>query len=241
MAAVRPRSRNAFAALTRPAPADVSQEPKQAADPEVSLIQALRNGDEDAFRLLVGRLHTSLIRTAIQYVRCPEAAEDVVQETWVGFLLSVDRFEGRCSVKTWLFRILFNKAKTRAAKDQRFVPFSSLAARESASADTAVDPSCFYDDANDGRVGLWAGRSGEWHSDPERVLLDQETLEAVKQAIAQLPPAQGTVMLMRDVEGMSSREVCNALGITATNQRVLLHRARAKVRNALASRYGAES
>ncbi len=200
---------------------------------ESTLVESLRRGDERAFRTLVNRLHDSLVQAAVHYVRCPVAAEDVVQETWVGFLLSVDRFEGRCSVKTWLFRILFNKAKSRAAQDQRLVPFSSLIRKECEGAEASVDPSQFNENPERGPLGHWNRSASHHRPEALRVLEEKETLAAVKDAISKLPPAQGTVMLMRDVEGMTSTEVCSALKITATNQRVLLHRARTKVRRAL--------
>ena len=202
------------------------------------LVQALRRGDERAFTALVTRLHPTLLRAAVHYVRDPAAAEDVVQETWVGFLDSVDRFEGRCSVKTWLFRILFNKAQSRAAADRRHVPFSTLAADETSSAWNSVDPSSFHGPGGQGPAGHWVEPPAAWKTDPEQLVRDDEALAAVEEAIAALPAAQGTVMRLRDVEGWSSREVCNALDLTPTNQRVLLHRARTKVREALAARFG---
>lgn len=207
-------------------------------DTDADMVSALRGGDEKAFEALVASFHSALMRTAVMYVRDPAAAEDVVQETWIGLLESVDRFEGRCSIKTWLFRILFNKAQTRAAKDRRLVPFATLAAQESSSPWSSVDPSSFHRDANSRLNGHWVEPPPAWKTSPEQILLDKETMAAVKHAIGELPPAQGTVMLMRDVEGFSSKEVCNALQITATNQRVLLHRARTKVRQALAARFG---
>ncbi len=207
-------------------------------DPDADLLSALREGDENAFEALVADFHSALMRTAVMYVRDPAAAEDVVQETWIGLLESIDRFEGRCSIKTWLFRILFNKAQNRAAKDRRLVPFATLAAQESSSQWSSVDPASFHRDANSPLNGHWVEPPPAWKTSPEQILLDKEAMAAVKQAIGELPPAQGTVMLMRDVEGLSSKEVCNALQITATNQRVLLHRARTKVRQALAARFG---
>ena len=160
-----------------------------------------------------------------------------MQETWIGFLESIDRFEGRCSIKTWLFRILFNKAQSRAARDRRFIPFSTLAAEESSSTWNSVDPSHFYDRRHGSLDGHWVETSTTWKTDPEQMLMGREALTAVKEAIAQLPPAQGAVMHMRDVEGLSSKDVCRALGLSAANQRVLLHRARTKVRQALADWY----
>jgi len=204
---------------------------------ETALIQALRAGDERAFTGLVERFQGPLLRASVTYVRDPSAAEDVVQETWVGFLDSVARFKGRCSIQTWLFRILFNKAQTRVARDRRLVPFSTLAADETISPWNSIDPGHFHASSDGGAAGHWVEPPPAWKTDPEQMLLDREALAAVKEAIEDLPPAQATVLRMRDVEGFTSREVCNALGLSATNQRVLLHRARTKVRATLASRF----
>lgn len=179
-----------------------------------------------------------MLRAAVRYVRDPSAAEDVVQTTWMGFLNSLDRFEGRCSIKTWLFRILFNKAQTRAARDRRLVPFSTLVANETREPFTAVDPSRFLGPDDDGPTGHWAASPPAWKTDPEQLLADKEAERIVRRAIHELPLAQGYVMMLRDIEGFSAKEVCNALCITKTNQRVLLHRARAKVRRRLSEVYG---
>lgn len=187
-------------------------------------MRQLRGGNELAFERLVASLHGSLLRTATAYVRDPSAAEDVVQETWAAFIESLDRFEGRCSVKSWLFRILFNKAQSRAGADRRLVPFATLARREAA----ALSP----DDAIDACTSSW--------TTPDQAVRDREFLEHVRAALSELPPAQATVMWMRDVEGLESREVCASLGISPANQRVLLHRARTGVRRALTMRYEAE-
>ncbi len=202
------------------------------------LIGALREGAEDAFAYLVGRHHAHLVRAATNYVRDPVAAEDVAQETWLGFLGSLDRFEGRCSLKTWLFRILFNKAQTRVKKDTRCVPFSTLVGEETSGEWASVDPSYFKGPDDEFESGHWVEHPPAWKIDPVLILEETETRELVLKAIAELPPAQGTVMLLRDVHGLDSAEVCNNLGITDTNQRVLLHRARTKVRRVLSQRYG---
>jgi RNA polymerase sigma-70 factor (ECF subfamily) len=210
--------------------------PPGAADTEV--LNSLKAGNEEAFASLVGQYHRHLVYAAQKYVRDPGTAEDVAQDTWIGLLDSLGRFEGRCSLKTWLFRILFNKAQTRASRDGRMVPFSTLATDETSGAWSSVDPSYFKDPDDPVEPGHWISQPPAWKTNPEQIVQDKEALEIVERAIDDLPPAQGTVALLRDVHGLSSKEVCNALGITETNQRVLLHRARTTVRRALSERYG---
>lgn len=202
------------------------------------LLQALQRGDEAAFAALVDRHQASLVRVAKRYVRGRAAAEDVVQETWVGFMIGLERFEGRCSIRTWLFRILFNKAQSRVATEKRLVPFSCLVTAETESDYSAVDPERFRGAADD-FPGHWLNEPPAWKTDPARILADQESRAAVRVAMDDLPKAQATVMQLRDVEGLPSDEVCEILGISPANQRVLLHRARSKVRAALERRFGA--
>ncbi len=191
------------------------------------LVEALRRGDEAAFEQLVRMYHASLLRVARLYVSSRSVAEEVVQETWVGVLNGIARFEGRSSLKTWIFRILTNTAKTRGIREGRSLPFSSLQGEDLSS--PTVDPVRFLrPDSVD--PGAWATPPVPL---PEQALLAQETLRIVEAAIEALPPAQRAVITLRDVEGWSSDEVRNALELTKTNQRVLLHRARAKVRRAL--------
>ena len=198
-----------------------------------ALVVALRNGDEDAFIALIDRYHASLIHLAILYVRNHEVAEEVVQETWIGVVQGIDRFEERSAFKTWLFHILTNKAKRRGHREARSVSFSSLARADTEGAEPAVDPEQFLP-PGDPWAGHWAGQLHDWGQLPEEVVLAQETRTQVQHALEGLPPSQRLVMTMRDIEGWTAAEVCNALTITETNQRVLLHRARAKVRQALA-------
>lgn len=180
----------------------------------------------------------SLQRMAKSYVRDHAAAEDVVQETWIGFLSSLSDYQERCSIKTWLFRILFHKAQARVRVDQRLIAFSALVADEVQAPFHSVDESRFRQDGEAGPAGHWTSPPPAWKTSPEQILLDKESMTAVRAAIEELPPAQATVILMRDVEGLSSKDVCRSLSLSAANQRVLLHRARTAVRNTLEARYG---
>ena len=199
---------------------------------ETVLVEALRRRDEAAFVTLVERYHVSLVRLAQLYVADHAAAEEVVQDTWLGVLKGIDRFEGRSSLKTWLFRILTNTAKTRGVREARSVPFSALFEAESEEIEPTVAPDRFLS-PDEQWAGGWSIAPSVWNDQPEARLLSRETLVYIRSAIDALPPAQREVITLRDIEGWSSDEVCNALDITETNQRVLLHRARSKVRAAL--------
>lgn len=194
-----------------------------------SLVERAREGDEDAFAVLVRRYSPMLMRLARMYVPTDALAEDVVQETWVAVLRGLDRFEGRSSFKTWLFRILVNRAKTRGVREHRSIPFASVGAGEGSEdgEGPTVDPSRFTSE------GAWTSAPADWHDDPEASLESEEALRIARAAIAELPERQRIVITLRDLEGLSSDEVRNVLDVTETNQRVLLHRARAKVRKAL--------
>ncbi len=169
-----------------------------------------------------------MLRVAQMYVRDRATAEEVVQETWLAVLNGIDRFEERSSLKTWLFRILTNRAKTRGQRDGRMVPFSALAGA-SDEPDPSVDPDRFFG-PDSPRPGAWAAPPVAW---PQEKLLESETLRVIEMAIDELPEAQRDVILLRDVDGWTPIEVSDALGITDGNQRVLLHRARSRVRAAL--------
>jgi RNA polymerase sigma-70 factor (ECF subfamily) len=196
------------------------------------LLARLRDGDEQAFGELVERYHSRLLRLARLYVGDGATAEDVVQETWIGLLRGLDGFQGRASIKTWLCRILVNRARTRAARDRRTVSFSALASREVEALDAAVDPARFRP-ADDPRwPGHWLVPPSA-DDVPEQRLLAGELTERVRVAVAALPPAQREVVTLRDIEGWSSDEVCQLLHLSEGNQRVLLHRGRSKVRFAL--------
>ena len=204
------------------------QRRKASAD-EVELVGRLRAGDEHAFEALVARHYGTMLAVAQTYVRTRAVAEEVVQEAWLGVLESLDRFEGRSSLKTWILAILVNKAKTRGVREARTVPFASLASERD---EPAVEPERFRG-PHDGFPGHWRAYPGNWGAAPDVALENRETLRVAMGAIAALPPAQQTVIRMRDVEGYSSDEVCAALEVSAANQRVLLHRARSRVRAAL--------
>ena len=191
------------------------------------LVEGLRAGDEAAFAAVMRMYGRGMLRVAEMYVSSRAVAEDVVQEAWVGVLRGIGRFEGRSSLKTWLYRIVANTAKTLGVRESRSVPFSSLGDDGD---EGTVDADRFLG-SGDRFPGHWAVPPQVWA--PEGRLLADETLGVVERAIDKLPPAQRAVITMRDVQGFTSEEVCNALDLTETNQRVLLHRARAKVRRAL--------
>jgi RNA polymerase sigma-70 factor (ECF subfamily) len=193
------------------------------------LVQRLREGDESAFVELIDRYGATMLRVAQMYVRDRATAEEVVQETWLAVLNGIDRFEGRSSLKTWLFRILTNRAKTRGARDGRMLPFSALAGASDDADEPSVDPDRFLG-PDSPHPGAWAAPPVPW---PEDRLLERETLGVIEMAIQKLPEAQRDVILLRDVDGWTPMEVSDVLGITDGNQRVLLHRARSKVRAAL--------
>ena len=195
------------------------------------LVPALRRGDEEAFGWLLDRYSAPLLHLALMYVSNPEAAREVVQETWVAVITSVDRFEQRSSLKTWVYRILVNVARSKGVKEHRSVPFASLGS-ELEPDERAVDPDRFRG-PRDRWPGHWASPPVPWDEEPEDRLIGSETLAVVATAIGLLPTNQQTVITLRDVEGWDPDEVCNALEISETNQRVLLHRARSKVRRAL--------
>jgi RNA polymerase sigma-70 factor (ECF subfamily) len=200
-----------------------------------ALVERLRAGDEEAFMDLVARWSPSMLRVARMYVPTQAVAEDVVQETWLGVLNGIDRFEGRSSLRTWVFSILVNRARTRGERERRTVPFASLARQEGEEEFSAVDADRFVGQGTG--AGSWAAPPVRWWEEPERALDSSEAVQRIESEIAKLPEMQRLVITMRDVEGMSSAEVRSALDISETNQRVLLHRARAKVRAALEDYY----
>jgi RNA polymerase sigma-70 factor, ECF subfamily len=194
---------------------------------ERALVAALQHGDEAVFAQLVDQYHGQLLRLARSYVRDRQVAEEVVQDTWIGVIRGIGRFEGRSSLRTWLFRILANTAKSRGVQEHRSVPFSALAAADAD--DGSVEADRFVPE---GHVwaGHWAAAPGSWGTGPMERLLAKEAQQRIDTAISELPDVQRRVITLRDVEGWSSDEVCDALQISEGNQRVLLHRARTKVR-----------
>jgi RNA polymerase sigma-70 factor (ECF subfamily) len=200
---------------------------------EADLVAALRRGDEAAFVTLVERYHTALLRLAMLYVGDRPTAEEVVQETWLGVLRGLGRFAARSSLKTWLFHILLNRAKTRAQREDRTIPFSAHWDRATAPDEPAVAPERFLPADHPRWPHHWASRPRDWGDTPEERFLSQETRACLDAAIAVLPPSQREVIVLRDIEGWTAAEACHLLAISETNQRVLLHRARSKVRQAL--------
>ena len=211
------------------------------ASDEAALLGALRAGEEAAFAALVDRYHARLVRVARLYVGEPAVAEEVAQETWLAALNGLGRFEGRSSLKTWLFAILTNRAKTRALREQRSLPFSALeaGAGELAVDEPTVEPERFRAEGQAG-AGHWSQKPANWESVPEARLLAAETQATLQRAIAALPPVQAAVLRLRDIDHLTTDEICNVLGLSETNQRVLLHRARAKVRRALEDYFAKE-
>ncbi len=194
---------------------------------EHELVVRLRAGDRAAFAALVTRHGGALMRFATTFVKDRSLAEEVVQDAWLSALEHLEDFEERSALRTWLFHIVANKARTRLAREGRSTPFSALPAPAGAD-EPAVDPDRF------GPRGMWRDPPAAWsEEDPERLALGVETRAAIERAIAALPENQRAVITLRDIEGLEAEEICNLLGVTVSNQRVLLHRARSKVRQAL--------
>lgn len=195
---------------------------------DTTLVTALRNGEQAAFEALVARYHTPLLRLAMVYTSDPRLAEEAVQETWIAALRGIARFEGRSSLKTWLFSILMNRAKTIAAREGRYTP---LPDRDDSEPFVSQDRFHSADDPDN--ADAWISIPSDWGSVPEQRMITKETLDIIQQTIAALPPNQREVITLRDIEMWTAEEVRNLLNITDANQRVLLHRARSKVRQVL--------
>ncbi len=199
---------------------------------EAGLVEALQRGDDAVFTVVMDWYSGSLLRLAMAYVPSRAVAEEVVQETWMGVLEGIARFEGRSSFKTWLFRILTNRAKTRGTRERRYEPFGLPGSDFEGDEGPSFEDSLFV--AEGSGKGYWIDPPQGWEPDtPERALLSKECRTAIEVAINGLPDTQRQVITLRDVEGVSAEEVCNILTISETNQRVLLHRARTKVRRVL--------
>ena len=196
--------------------------PHRGGEADDAILKRLLAGDGSAFSELVATYHGSLLRLALTFVRDRGAAEDVVQETWLGVIKGLPSFERRSSLKTWIFQILVNRGRTRGVRDGRFVNFSALESPDDSPSDLADRFSA---------GGRWIQPPASWQeANPEDLLLRREVVGWLEEAIATLPPNQRSVVTLRDIEGVDAADICNILEISETNQRVLLHRGRAKVR-----------
>ena len=193
-------------------------------DPDADLAGRLRAGDEQAFVALVARHQEAMLRVAAGYVPSRAVAEEVVQETWIAVLRGIGGFQGRSTVRTWLFRILVNRARTTGSRERRTVAVADMT--------PVVDQSRF--DAG----GAWVTPPEEWVDQVQDAMMAAKMADRVRSAIGDLPGRQREVVLLRDLEGLSSREVCGVLQISAANQRVLLHRGRGRLRQILESEFG---
>jgi RNA polymerase sigma-70 factor (ECF subfamily) len=201
---------------------------------DAELLGRLRARDESAFLELVERHSASMVRVARAHVGSIAVAEEVVQEAWIGVLRGLDGFEGRSSLKGWIFTILVNGARHRGGLEHRSVPFSALGSEDDAGG-PSVEAERFLDEGHPQWPGHWSDPPEIWADDQ---LARHETVRAAREAIDSLPSAQRQVITLRDVEGLESSEVCALLGISEGNQRVLLHRARSKVRAVLEAKLG---
>src|SRR4051812_27827143 len=205
-------------------------------DEDADLVAGLKRGEERAFVALVRRYQPPLLRLAIVYCRSLAVAEEIVQDTWLGVIRGIGRFEERAAFKTWLFQILVNRARTRAAQEGRAGSWATPEEEAEARSEPSVPPERFRG-ADDKWANNWAVPPHSWGESPEVRLLAGETMDLVKRAISTLPPAQQQVITLRDVEGWPAEDVCNVLMISQTNQRVLLHRARSRVRAVLETHF----
>jgi RNA polymerase sigma-70 factor (ECF subfamily) len=193
-------------------------------DADADLLAALRAGDEQAFVALVRRHHSAMLRLAMGYVPSAAIAEEVVQDAWLGVLRGIDGFEGRSTLRTWLLRIVVNRARTAGLRERRTIAVPDP--------EPAVDPSRF--DAS----GSWASPPERWAQEAHDRLRAAAITARLRVAVGELPPRQRDVVMLRDVEGLSSGEVCNVLDISEANQRVLLHRGRSRLRQVLETEFG---
>jgi RNA polymerase sigma-70 factor (ECF subfamily) len=199
---------------------------------DLDLLARLLKGEEAAFETLVGALHTPMLRFVRIFLRKPDVAEEVVQETWLAVLRGLPSFEGRSSLKTWIFHILSNRARSRAIREGRVIPFAELGGPGDEARDSELEDRFSPD-------GRWSEPPARWQVDtPEAIALRREAMQQLEAALETLPDAQRTVVTLRDVEGWSAQDVCNVLDISETNQRVLLHRARTRLRRTLGEALG---
>ena len=217
-------------------PRGVSHQVEQSQSPvgamrDIALLGRLRQGEEGAFDELVRQHHGALVRTALGYVADREVAEEVVQDTWMAVIEGLVRFEGRSSLRTWIFGIMIHKAKDRGVREKRHVTFSSFELMDD-EGEEMVDPSRFHQSGE--WAGHWAFPPQPWDEQtPEKLLVSQQAVNAMNKAIEALPKTLKEVLILRDVEGVEAKEVCEILGITETNLYVRLHRARERVRQAV--------
>ena len=188
-------------------------------DPDLEPLARVRAGDEAAFVALVEKYHGSMLRVARSYAPSDAIAEEAVQETWMGVARGIERFEGRSSFKTWLFRILINRARTAGGREPRNLPLGDV--------EPAVEASRFT------TVGAWAAPLEAWEADADDRLVAGTWTEALRAALDDLPPRQREIVILRDVEGLTSQDVCDLLRVSEGNQRVLLHRGRSRLRTLL--------
>ncbi len=201
-------------------------------DEELELIESLRQGEDIAFATLVERYHGRLLRFAQSFVSSQAVAEEVVQETWMAILKGIHRFEGRSSLKTWIFRILQNRAKTKGTREHRYVSFSDVRSSTDQEENSGIELGRIDTTSHESSHQCISPTTRDEYT-PERLLVSKQSLAQIEQAIQSLPPTQRQVIVLRDIEGIDSEEICQILNITATNQRVLLHRGRSKVRQSL--------
>jgi RNA polymerase sigma-70 factor (ECF subfamily) len=218
--------------MVRHPPSTASDKGGRMSDEESRLVEGLRGRDEEAFVALVRMHGPTMLRVARHYGLSRAVAEEVMQETWLAVLTGIGGFEGRSSFKTWLFRIHANRVFGRATKERRSVPFSALGEAEVGTDEPSVDSDRFRDEG-ERFAHHWTSSPQRWGELPEATLLSRETISIVERVAVSLPPAQRAVIVLRDIVGWDAAEVCEVLEITDANQRVLLHRARTKVRKAL--------
>ena len=216
--------------MDAPRPGEAVHDAATALPPDDVLVAGLRSGDENTFARLLDSWSPAMTHVARTHVSNPDSASDVVQDTWLAVIRGVHGFEGRSSLRTWVFSILTNIAKTRGVRERRTVPWSSMALDDGDLGPT-VEPGLFRG-ADDDYPGHWRSTPAPWRS-PETAALDGEVRSRLRAALDELPPRQRVVVTLRDVEGYSADEVCSMLELSGANQRVLLHRGRAVVRAAL--------
>ena len=223
----------------QPGPSAVAAAVLEGGSPaQVRLLERLRAGDQSAFAELVDTWSPMLLRVARLYVSTRASAEEVVQDTWLAVIEQLDRFEGRSSLRTWVFRILENQARSRGVRDARTLPWSSAFGATAEDGGPTVDPARFRG-SEDRWPGGWtpAGRPATWEPPPEDAAVAAEVRRELRTALDELPARQRTVVELRDVHGLTSDEVCERLGVSPANQRILLHRGRARLRARLEDVY----